>query len=123
MRSRVLAVVAVTAALMIPVAGCASDHSTSGGEHASATATASGQAADIAFAQLMSPHHQQAVEMADLALDPSAQASPRVLKLAEQIKAAQDPEIETMTGWLEQWEAPTAMPGADVTTAATTWGA
>ena len=33
-------------------------------------------------------------------------------QLAEQIKAAQDPEIQQMTGWLQGWGAPTAMPGA-----------
>lgn len=60
--------------------------------------------ADIAFAQGMIPHHQQAVEMADLAL--MRAESPEVTSLAKQIKAAQDPEIETMTGWLKAWGAP-----------------
>ena len=49
------------------------------------------------------PHHQQAVEMSDMALDPVHEASPDVKKLAKQIKAAQDPEIQEMTGWLEAW--------------------
>lgn len=71
-----------------------------------------GSATDVAFAQSMIPHHQQAVEMADLALAPQADASPQVRQLAEQIKAAQDPEIQQMTGWLQGWGAPTAMPGA-----------
>lgn len=58
------------------------------------------------FAQMMIPHHQQAIEMADLALaNPSTSAD--VKGLAEQIKAAQDPEIRTMNGWLRQWGAPT----------------
>ena len=70
------------------------------------TAAAHNQA-DITFASSMVPHHQQAVEMADLAL---AQASnPTVKQLATQIKAAQDPEIQTMTGWLTAWGA-TPMP-------------
>lgn len=60
--------------------------------------------ADIAFAQGMIPHHQQAVEMADLAL--TRAESPEVTSLAKQIKAAQDPEIETMTAWLKTWGAP-----------------
>jgi uncharacterized protein (DUF305 family) len=29
--------------------------------------------------------------------------NPQVLELADKIKAAQDPEIKTMTGWLESW--------------------
>jgi uncharacterized protein (DUF305 family) len=60
----------------------------------------------------MIPHHQQAVEMADLALAPQSGASPEVTQLAAQIKAAQDPEIAQMSTWLQQWGAPTSMPGA-----------
>ena len=62
--------------------------------------------ADVRFAQQMVPHHAQAVEMADQALDTSR--DPDVRRLATEIRGAQDPEIETMTGWLEEWgeEAP-----------------
>jgi uncharacterized protein (DUF305 family) len=72
-------------------------------EATTTTKAAAGQFndADVTFAQGMIPHHRQAVEMADFA-EARAQ-SPEVLKLAAQIKAAQDPEIQTMTGWLEQW--------------------
>lgn len=65
---------------------------------------ASGQQndADVMFAQGMIPHHQQAVKMSDLMLA-KADADPRVLTLARQIKAAQGPEITQMTGWLEGW--------------------
>ena len=70
-----------------------------------------GTPTDIAFAQSMIPHHQQAVQMSELALDPESGASPEVKALAEQIQAAQDPEIEQMTQWLQDWGAPTAMPG------------
>nr|MCU0299546.1 DUF305 domain-containing protein [Candidatus Nanopelagicales bacterium] len=62
--------------------------------------------------QSMIPHHQQAVEMADRALSADSGASEQVQQLAEQIKAAQDPEIQQMTDWLQSWNAPTAMPGA-----------
>ena len=58
--------------------------------------------ADVMFAQMMIPHHQQAVEMSDLMLA-KADADPRVLTLARQIKDAQAPEITQMTGWLEGW--------------------
>lgn len=60
-------------------------------------------AADIEFSQQMIPHHQQAIEMADLV--PGANASPEIEALAVQIKAAQDPEIAQMKGWLEEWDA------------------
>ena len=57
--------------------------------------------ADVTFVQGMIPHHEGALEMAQLA-EGRAQ-DPRVLDLASRIEAAQDPEIETMTGWLEDW--------------------
>lgn len=57
--------------------------------------------ADVAFAQGMIPHHRQAVEMAVLADDRAE--SDEVKDLASRIDAAQDPEIETMQGWLENW--------------------
>ena len=55
----------------------------------------------MTFAQGMLPHHQQAVEMAQLATDRAA--DPRVQDLATRIEAAQAPEIETLSGWLEAW--------------------
>lgn len=71
---------------------------------ASASASAAqGQhnAADVAFAKGMIPHHRQAVEMADLA--PGRARSAEVKKLAADIKKAQDPEIRTLSGWLTSW--------------------
>lgn len=70
--------------------------------------------ADVMFAQQMIPHHQQAVAMADLAA--TRASDPQLKQLATQIKAAQDPEITTMTGWLTSWGQPnaasaTSMPG------------
>lgn len=59
-------------------------------------------ATDVAFAQGMIPHHAQAIEMADMALEIST--NPDVTVLAEQIKAAQGPEIDQMTTWLTDWD-------------------
>ena len=53
---------------------------------------------DIMFAQMMIPHHQQAIEMSDLAL--SISKNQDILALAAQIKAAQAPEIKQMKSWL-----------------------
>ena len=72
----------------------------------STSAASSSRAGDVMFAQMMVPHHRQALEMADVALASDA-ASGQVRTLAEQIKAAQDPEIQTMQGWLKEWGAPT----------------
>lgn len=60
-------------------------------------------AADISFAQGMIPHHEQAVEMAEMALEKAE--SDDVKDLATRIKAAQTPEIKKMKGWLEDWDA------------------
>ena len=81
---------------MVPVAlaalllgACGSDSS---GSESSASDTVSNQStgdlndADVLFAQGMIPHHRQAVEMADLVLDPEAGASPEIVALATEIK-------------------------------------
>jgi len=52
---------------------------------------------DIMFAEMMIPHHQQAIEMSDLALQNSEDSEVRAL--AQQIKDAQAPEIEEMKSW------------------------
>jgi uncharacterized protein (DUF305 family) len=60
--------------------------------------------ADVMFAQMMIPHHEQAIEMSDIALDPTVGASDVVKSLATRIKGAQDPEIATMKAFLTSWE-------------------
>lgn len=79
--------------------------SPSAGASASPSADDAARAADVMFAQMMIPHHEQAVEMADLALAPAAGAGTDVTALATRIKAAQAPEIATMSGWLSAWGA------------------
>ena len=108
-------IVPVVALAAFGLAGCSSGttDATSTPTASASVAASTGSATDIAFAQSMIPHHQQAVQMADLALASGAQASPEVTALAEQIKQAQDPEIAQMTGWLQGWGAPTAMPNMD----------
>ena len=54
-------------------------------------------AEDIAFAEQMIPHHEQAIEMSEIALLNTT--NPDVLLLAQQIKDAQSPEIELMKSW------------------------
>jgi uncharacterized protein (DUF305 family) len=113
-----LAAVLLTGTLVL--AGCGEESTGAGGHgstnHSSTPAGAStGEAtsndADVTFAAGMIPHHEQAVEMAELAR--SRAADPRVLDLADRIEAAQGPEIDTLTGWLEQWGAEEEMGGAD----------
>jgi uncharacterized protein (DUF305 family) len=88
-------------AVALALTGCSTgpqeDHESS----ASADAGATFNDADIAFAAGMIPHHEQAIEMAQLA-DERAE-DPRITDLAARIEAAQAPEIDTLTGWLGDW--------------------
>lgn len=113
-------------AAALSLAGCATDSGTApsissmpgmhhgsssdGGTPAGAPESAADHnMADAMFAQMMIPHHAQAVEMSDMML--SKQGIPADVKdLATRIKAAQGPEIELMTGWLESWNMPTQLP-------------
>jgi uncharacterized protein (DUF305 family) len=61
---------------------------------------------DVMFAQMMIPHHQQAVELADLALSPVSKARTEIIELAQKIQAGQEPEIEQMTALLTKWGQP-----------------
>ena len=67
---------------------------------------------DAAFAADMIVHHREAIEMADLAASNSK--DPDVLKLAGDIKAAQGPEIETLSGWLTDWGMKPPAEGTDM---------
>lgn len=88
------------------------DHDMAGtGGGSSASDTPSGtatdapfNAADVMFAQMMLPHHEQAIEMSDAVLAKEG-IGPELVDLAEQIKAAQGPEIDTLSGWLADWGA------------------
>ena len=61
-------------------------------------------------------HHRQAIAMAELATTRSGNTD--VKSLAETIKTAQQPEIDTMTGWLSTWGKPARCPAR---AAAWTW--
>lgn len=111
-----LAGAAVTAALML--SACGGDSSGSGTHHGGGAATSNASAAaagfndaDVAFAQHMIEHHRQAVEMAALAGDRAG--DPQVKELARTIAAAQQPEIDTMSGWLGSWGVPASAPAVD----------
>lgn len=52
---------------------------------------------DLMFADMMIPHHEQAIQMSDLAIEISE--NPDIVALARKIKAAQAPEIEQMKLW------------------------
>jgi uncharacterized protein (DUF305 family) len=56
---------------------------------------------DKAFIDAMIPHHQSAIEMAQVALEKSD--NPKIKELAENIISAQQREIEQMREWRREW--------------------
>jgi uncharacterized protein (DUF305 family) len=56
---------------------------------------------DKAFIDAMIPHHQSAIEMAQVALENSD--NPKIKELAQNIISAQKREIEQMKQWRQQW--------------------
>ncbi|MBG6181413.1 DUF305 domain-containing protein [Arthrobacter sp. CAN_A1] len=116
---RYLSFSVLSVAAVITLAGCGSDNdpATPAAEPTASTQetttpTESGAEvstehnnADAMFAQMMIPHHQQAVEMSEMMLV-KGNISAEITDLATRIKDAQGPEIETMTNWLEAWDRP-----------------
>lgn len=70
----------------------------------SSTTSAQFDDADVMFAQMMYPHHAQAVEMADMT--DGRTDNPDVLSLASAIAGAQKPEMDQLTGFLSAWGQP-----------------
>ncbi|KZB85219.1 DUF305 domain-containing protein [Amycolatopsis regifaucium] len=68
-----------------------------------ATAAPGANQADITFSQQMVPHHQQSIQVANLA--PERSASEFVKSVAAKIVKAEAAEVQTMTGWLQSWNA------------------
>jgi uncharacterized protein (DUF305 family) len=105
------AAVAVAVVTALALAACGNSgpttqHSSSParGTAAPTTSSAPHNAADVTFAQTMIPHHRQALQMAELAR--TRATNPKVEELAVKIQAEQQPEIQTMTAWLQAWGAP-----------------
>ncbi|HEX9174645.1 MAG TPA: DUF305 domain-containing protein [Mycobacterium sp.] len=112
MRRRLLAIGAAAVATLTTLTGCSGSSPEAGTSPAGTTTSAAAQPhnqADAMFAHHMIPHHQQAIEMSDIVLGKQG-IDPRVVTLANQIKAAQGPEIQQMQSWLSQWGEPTMMP-------------
>ncbi|MEU0388402.1 DUF305 domain-containing protein [Streptomyces chartreusis] len=125
---RRMAIVSTVAAGGLLLAACGGDD-TEGMDHgsgSSASATAGPAAgdkqapgafndADVMFAQMMIPHHEQALQMAGLADGRASDAE--VKTLVADIEKAQDPEIQTMKSWLKAWGKPVSAdeskPGMD----------
>ena len=98
-RTRALGAAALTLVLGAGLTACGDDTSDAAGT-AEVSATEHNDA-DVTFASDMITHHAQALSMVDLTLD--RDLAPEVQALAEDIREAQGPEIETMADWLTTW--------------------
>ena len=91
---------ALTLGLVLVVSACGSDNS--GDDPSRQLSATKHNNVDVAFATDMIKHHAQALSIVDLTVDRSL--DPEVQQLAEDIRAKQVPEIETMTRWLTNWD-------------------
>lgn len=106
MRTTILASFAAATIGIGLVAGCGND-STAPMDHSMMDTTEVGAnhvMADVMFARMMYPHHAQAVEMASMVEGRST--NPDVIALAAEIESAQQPEMDRMVTWLEEWGQP-----------------
>jgi uncharacterized protein (DUF305 family) len=86
--------------MVMALAGCSKD-SSMGMDHEGHSSEVSGDltGADIMFLQMMIPHHQQAIDISDLALTKSSDSE--LLALAKDIRDGQGAEIVKMKAWLD----------------------
>jgi uncharacterized protein (DUF305 family) len=94
-KQKTVKLVAPLVALGLALAACGGDDSGSG------ASSEDHNDQDVSFATEMIPHHAQAVQMSEIAVENAE--SQQVKDLAEDISAAQEPEIEQMSSWLEAW--------------------
>jgi len=87
--------------MALSISGCASA-SNKGMDHEGHSSEASGDLSsdDVMFLQMMIPHHQQAIDMSDLALTKSSDSE--LLALAKDIRDGQGAEIVKMKAWLDK---------------------
>ncbi|EKT80366.1 hypothetical protein WSS_A22303 [Rhodococcus opacus M213] len=112
MRTNITALIAAAAGAALVLTGCGTDSagtsSTSGASTSAVESQAQFNDADVAFLEGMYPHHAQAVQMADMVAGHTDNAD--VVALAAAIKAAQQPEMDRMSTWLQQWGQPVPTP-------------
>jgi uncharacterized protein (DUF305 family) len=90
---RIVTIGIVVVALL--AAGCGDDEDEGGaGTTATQTSAQSDRDAERGFLEAMVPHHDSAIEMAEVAVERAE--APEIKKLAEAIRDAQEPEIEQM---------------------------
>ena len=82
--------------VVLLLAGCG------GGDGDSSSGIPTGEAFDRAFIDAMVPHHESAIEMARAAKQ-AGLSQPDLVKVADDILATQQEEIDEMRGWRAEW--------------------
>ena len=101
---KILASTALVVTAALTLTACGDDATTEGGQSGSDSLPQGVNAADVTFATQMIQHHAGALTMVDMTM--GRRLAPEVEALAEDIRAAQAPEIETMSDWLQEWGEP-----------------
>ncbi|WP_091180739.1 DUF305 domain-containing protein [Paramicrobacterium humi] len=106
MRIRTISLSSAALAAALVLAGCSDPGSGSGStadnSPSAQISSTTFNDADADFAMGMAAHHEQAIEMSDMLLAKDG-VDRQVVALAQKIKEAQGPGIETMNSWLEAW--------------------
>ena len=93
---------AVAFSVSLPLTACGSATALTASEGTEvSTSTIGHNDADAELASDMVDHHPQALAMVDATM--GRDLDPEVAAIAEDIRAAQAPEIETMVDWLTKW--------------------
>ena len=97
-------ILAVTALSVLTLSSCSTSSSTE------STTSVASQAEfnddDAMFAQMMIPHHEQAIQLAEMALDNASLASSAIQEIANNINLTQGVEIDLMKQSLAKWGQP-----------------
>jgi uncharacterized protein (DUF305 family) len=88
------------AIVALSLSGCAGTETKDSMHNHSTQAAGDLSSDDVMFLQMMIPHHQQAIDISDLALTKSADSE--LLALAKNIRDEQGAEIVKMKSWLEE---------------------
>ena len=102
-RTKTLLISATAIVATLTLAGCADTAGNTSSDSSSSSESAVFNDQDVMFAQMMLPHHEQAVEMSDMFIAKGDSVNSDVLALAETIKDEQGPEIDQLSHWLDDW--------------------
>jgi uncharacterized protein (DUF305 family) len=102
-RTKTLVISATAVVAALTLAGCADTAGNTSSNSSTSSESAVFNDQDVTFAQMMLPHHKQAVEMSDTFIAKGDSVDSDVLALAETIKDEQGPEIDQLTTWLDDW--------------------